>query len=548
MLGWPYDGEPRNYTNTLDPTTGWELYNNTTLTATFNITLGVCPLPTPSVTPTKTITPTPSVTPGSSLSPTPTPTSSGLCNTPSLFEVTFIQRRNNDYIFNLFFTSNSNCSGMIYEYSCDNITWQTCIYNSCVNSFGCQSPVQISVEPLSGCTICGASWYFRIKQCCSNGLQSNYSDVIQVLPPSPSPSKTPSITRTPSVTPSITPSSTSIPSIPSIPCNGSLNTTGGVGYYEIDTNVGTGIGTGFIRFNAGDIPDRFQIFWNNNLVADSLFVGDYLNGNGAQRTSYVNGILGTTSYSKYLYVGQAPGGPFIPNGTVTIQSLFGTNTFTPAAIAPNTSLRSGGSAGGQLNVSANYPSAGAFSSDGDVRLFFNKTTAFPTTIKIVAMGGKTATGGGTSGWYIYEVGCPGVQPPPITPTVACNYINTEFLRLTYGFSPNATYSNDTGGPLVPWTYFTESFTSACNAFTLYEQALTIPTNFPYYYYTLYKVRALAVGEKIYNTTDNITDCTPHNQLITGYFISNPDPRNTPVNSRQITHVVDGIIQSTTLCN
>jgi hypothetical protein len=207
MLGWPYDGEPRNYTNTLDPTTGWELYNNTTLTATFNITLGVCPLPTPSVTPTKTITPTPSVTPGSSLSPTPTPTSSGLCNTPSLFEVTFIQRRNNDYIFNLFFTSNSNCSGMIYEYSCDNITWQTCIYNSCVNSFGCQSPVQISVEPLNrGCTICGASWYFRIKQCCSNGLQSNYSNVIQVLPPSPSPSKTPSITRTPSVTPSKTPS------------------------------------------------------------------------------------------------------------------------------------------------------------------------------------------------------------------------------------------------------------------------------------------------------------------------------------------------------
>ena len=48
MAGWPYDGEPRNYTNTLTPTTGWELYNNTIVTATFDIVLGACPLPTPS--------------------------------------------------------------------------------------------------------------------------------------------------------------------------------------------------------------------------------------------------------------------------------------------------------------------------------------------------------------------------------------------------------------------------------------------------------------------------------------------------------------------
>jgi len=339
MLGWPYDGEPRNYTNTLNPTTGWTLFNNTTLTATFNITLGACPLPTPSVTPTKTITPTPSVTPGSSLSPTPTPTSSGLCNTPSLFEVTFIQRKNNNYIFNLFFTSDSNCSGMIYEYSCDNITWQTCIYNSCVNSFGCQSPVQISVEPLSGCTICGTSWYFRIKQCCSNGLQSNYSNVIQVLPPSPSPSKTPSITRTPSVTPSKTP--------------------------------------------------------------------------------------------------------------------------TPSPSAP------------------------------------------------------------------------------------CTLLTTITINFWYDFSPNTS--------ITPYTNFTNSLASACNAFTLIDQAYTIPTNEPGGHGQSFKLRAYAVGEKLYPFVGQPTTCSP-SPSVTGYYITNPDPfynsffTRTPINLRQVTHVVNGIIQSITLCN
>lgn len=340
MLGWPYDGEPRNYNDTLNPTTGWVLFNNTTLTATFNITLGVCPLPTPSVTPTKTITPTPSVTPGSSLSPTPTPTSSGLCSTPSLSGVTFIRRQNNNYFFNLFFTSDSNCSGMIYEYSCDNITWETCIYNSCVNSFGCQSPVQISIEPSNFCTTCGTSWYFRLKQCCSNGLQSNYSNVIQVLPPSPSPSKTPSITRTPSVTPSITP--------------------------------------------------------------------------------------------------------------------------TPSPSAP------------------------------------------------------------------------------------CTLITTITITFWFEFSPNIN--------LIPRTVFTNSLTSACNTFTLYDQAITIPTNRPNMRGGGYKLRAYAVGEKLYPFLSQPTTCTPIAPILDGYYITNPDPQHnsfpflTPVNLRQVTHVVNGIIQSITLCS
>lgn len=343
MLGWPYDGEPRNYNDTYDPTTGWELYNSTTLTATFNVVLGACPLPSPSptVTPSKTPTPTPTspqancicytITnlnsfdttysysdcngvpvsnvkivigasasfcalldsvifdseivnkgicgtscPPISPSPTPTPTPSQVCNAPSLLEVTFVQRgkiNNNDYIFNLFFASDSNCSGMIYEYSCDNITWQTCIYNSCIDSFGCQSPVQIYISPSNFCTTCGASWYFRLKQCCSNGLQSNYSNVIQVLPPSPSPSRTPSVTRTPSRTPSITPTNSVTPSItatPSVTTTPSPSPTPGLCRYITSLNASTILGN-FVKIQYTNCAGVLRTFGTylptgNNIV------------------------------------------------------------------------------------------------------------------------------------------------------------------------------------------------------------------------------------------------------------------------------------------
>ena len=39
---WPYDGTPVNYTDTDIPLTGWQLINNTSMTATFNVNLGEC--------------------------------------------------------------------------------------------------------------------------------------------------------------------------------------------------------------------------------------------------------------------------------------------------------------------------------------------------------------------------------------------------------------------------------------------------------------------------------------------------------------------------
>jgi hypothetical protein len=213
MLGWPYDGEPRNYNNTLNPTTGWALYNNTTLTATFDIVLGACALPTPTPTATISKTPTPSVTPGVTRTPTPTPTPSQTCIAPVLNSVVLVGSHASNYTFNLFFTPSSQCNDMIYEYSCDGSSWTSCGYDECGSGFGCISPIQITIDSVDGCIICGSSWYFRIKQCCPNGLQSNLSNIIQFTPATPTPTPTISISKTPSRTPSITPTISKTPSI-----------------------------------------------------------------------------------------------------------------------------------------------------------------------------------------------------------------------------------------------------------------------------------------------------------------------------------------------
>jgi len=42
ILNWPYDGLPINYTDTDIPITGWQLIDNTSITATFTVNLGEC--------------------------------------------------------------------------------------------------------------------------------------------------------------------------------------------------------------------------------------------------------------------------------------------------------------------------------------------------------------------------------------------------------------------------------------------------------------------------------------------------------------------------
>jgi len=72
-----------------------------------------------------------------------------------------------------------------------------------------------------------------------------------------------------------------------IPCDGgSLNATGGTGNFNFRAiTVGEGIGFVDTTWNAIGQIDRFQIIWNNQIVADSLFVGDTLSSNPSNQIS-----------------------------------------------------------------------------------------------------------------------------------------------------------------------------------------------------------------------------------------------------------------------
>jgi len=215
------------------------------------------------------------------------------------------------------------------------------------------------------------------------------------------PTKTLGMTQTPTMTKTPTPTPTQSGVPPAIPCGGSFNAGGGIaGYYEIVTDVGSNTGNVSVEFDAQGVPDRFQIYWNNSLVADSLFVGDALINNDSLRTSYVNQITATTSLDRYIYVGSGgnapspnPGAQWNTNGTISL-------SYTINDVAPNNTTRAVGSSGNQIGVVANYPLSSSNSADGNIEIRFNKTLSSPTTIRIVGIG--TA---GTA-WSIPILTCP----------------------------------------------------------------------------------------------------------------------------------------------
>lgn len=174
-----------------------------------------------------------------------------------------------------------------------------------------------------------------------------------------------------------------------IGCGGSVTASGNAGYYEVNAIIGDATGVTTVTFDAQGVPDRFQIIWDGNVVADSLFVGDSL-----PNTTYQNSILNATVLNKFLY----DGGIFIPNGTINVD-------YSAVDIADSTgavgTLRGLGSIGNQVGVVVNYPTPSAKASDGNVKLSFNKTAVSPANITIVAIGTESGTV-----WNLQNVECP----------------------------------------------------------------------------------------------------------------------------------------------
>jgi len=136
------------------------------------------------------------------------------------------------------------------------------------------------------------------------------------------------------------------------PCSASINASGGTGVYEVIVNIGTDTGITGINHEAQDVPDRFEIFYNDVKVADSKYVGDFLQGNPPT----YGGLLGTkTGFNIFAYNGTA----FVNTGN--IEPDF---TVTQSDIANGTTEPT----------------------DGTGTITFNKTTATPTIMKIRVTG------------------------------------------------------------------------------------------------------------------------------------------------------------------
>jgi hypothetical protein len=174
-----------------------------------------------------------------------------------------------------------------------------------------------------------------------------------------------------------------------VPCGGSISFSGNVGiYYAYAIVVGTQTGTITAQFDSFDVPDRFQLYWNGILQADSLYVGDNLySGN------YDISLVNNSPYSLTKYEYGASG--FTNTGNTE------TVTVTSNDLAPSVGTRSNGSNGNQIGVVANYPSSAASAFNGQVQLSFNKNLASPTTITIIATGPISGTG-----WDLDSFTCP----------------------------------------------------------------------------------------------------------------------------------------------
>lgn len=157
-----------------------------------------------------------------------------------------------------------------------------------------------------------------------------------------------------------------------ISCGDSLSASGSTGIYELNINFGTDTGYCGIGYNAQSVPDRFQLYWDDVLVADSKYVGNGIDP--GPPTSYP-GLLGEKTLSVYEYNGTG----FVDTGV--------DETFTIV----------------QADIADGSPEEPI---SGTGIIYFEKTTPLPTTVKLRVTGPV----GGTA-WSLVDVICPQPEPP-----------------------------------------------------------------------------------------------------------------------------------------
>lgn len=159
-----------------------------------------------------------------------------------------------------------------------------------------------------------------------------------------------------------------------VPCTGDINANGGTGIYELQVSIGTALGLAGVKYNAQGVPDRFQIIYDGNIVADSLFVGDSLTGTPPN----YSGLIGSHNLAIFEY-----------NGTAFV------NTGNTEVI--NVTLS-------DISDRVNEPT------NGNGTILFEKTTAEPSVMTI------RATGVSGTAWNLS-----GICPFPVEDAVEGTY-------------------------------------------------------------------------------------------------------------------------------
>ncbi len=201
---------------------------------------------------------------------------------------------------------------------------------------------------------------------------------------------------------------------PIVACDANITAGGGAGVYELILNIGTNLGWTGIRYDAISVPDRFEIYYNNSKVADTKFVGDLIE---LPTNPTGNIVLGSYVMNNYTYNGSA----FVSTGSTSNVTI------------------------GSTDMSNNTTEP----TNGNGVLIFNKTTASPNTIRIIATGSPNQS----TSWNIRGI-CPTLDENLIQGTEKFVYtffneankgLQTRSAKFVLGNSPVKFYTDRLGG-------------------------------------------------------------------------------------------------------
>lgn len=178
------------------------------------------------------------------------------------------------------------------------------------------------------------------------------------------------------------------------------------GIFYIPVVVGDPGGTFTVHFDGGATPDRIELLYEGDIVADSLFIGDDLTDGG--RAAAITLIEGTIALDSFDYVGSNGNGT--SHGKTAAWNLDVLDNVVsysdPTDIAPtgNTRTNPNSNFGGQFGVgNLVYTSVedvtgvtGLDSADGNASISYNKASG-GSSIIIVKITGIAGTG-----WSIYQ--------------------------------------------------------------------------------------------------------------------------------------------------